>query len=90
MKPEASSLRKPIKLIKTLTRLIRKKKKGDKLPISGMRNMTSLQILQIIKRIISGQLYTNKFSNGKFIWEIHTTKANSRRNRMIDKDIKEI
>ena len=28
--------------------------------------MTSLQILQILKRIISGQLYANKFSNGKF------------------------
>ena len=45
---------------------MRKEKRGNKLPISGTRDVTSSQILQILKRIIREyweQLYAHKFSN---------------------------
>ena len=87
MNPTVGSLKKKInKFDKFLARLIRKKEKRYKLPTSEMREMTSLQILPILKEIKKyyEQASANKFDNAdeteKFL-ETQTTKAHLKRNR---------
>lgn len=63
MNPKGGSLKKINKFDKFLSRLIGKKEKRYKLPTSEMREITSLQILEILKEI---RKYYEQFSANKF------------------------